>query len=340
MENQGSKEIWILIQRAENCKDASVLPVTYELLGEGKRLAEQTKERLCAVVCQKTEHTLADELFSYGADRVYFLNNEEPENYQTELWTDALEFLVKKYNPNIFLAGGTDTGHDLMARLAARLHTGLTVDCTEFKIDTKDGRLCQIRPAFGGALMASIKTLQSEIQMCTVRPGMLKRAEKQEKRTGEIIEENLIVSEENLRTKVVEKKIKTVQTQNISDARIVIGGGMGIGGREGFALLESLAKELQAGVGGTRAAANAGWITHEQMIGQTGKIIAPDLYIACGISGAVQHMSGVQHAKCVIAINNHEDAPIFRCVDYGIVGDYKEILPLLIRKIRENRAAE
>lgn len=331
MENQEKKEIWILVQIDEVSKRPLV--VTYELLGEGRKLAAHRNHRLSAVVCGNVSEILAEDLFSYGADKVYFLHREKTEFDRLENYLDDLENLIRKHEPEMLFAGSTDAGHEIMARLAVRLQTGLTVDCTSFEIDETDGHLCQIRPAFGGMLMASIKTISSSVQMSMVQANMLKNPERMKGRNGIIIRENIKGKQKYPKITILERRKQKEKACILSQASILIGGGLGIGSKEGFELLEDVAQKLHGCVVGTRAALNAGWISKEQMIGQTGHTAAPELYIACGISGAVQHMAGIKNAKCIIAINNEKNAPVFGYADYGFLGDYKKILPLLLKKI-------
>lgn len=338
MEKQEKKEIWILLQTDETSKRP--LMVTYELLGEGRKLAFQKKQGLSVVVCGNVSEILAEDLFSYGADKVYFLHREKTDVDRIETYLDDLERLIRKYEPEILFAGGTDAGHEIMARLAVRLQTGLTVDCTGFEIDETDGRLCQIRPVFGGMLMASIKTISSSVQMSMIQPNMLECPEKVKGRKGITIREAIKIEQRKPEITILERRKQKEKTCVLSQASVLIGGGLGIGSKDGFEVLGAVAQKLHGHVVGTRAALNAGWISKEQMIGQTGHTAAPELYIACGISGAVQHMAGIKNAKCIIAINKEKNAPIFEYADYGFLGDYKKILPLLLKKIENYSSSE
>lgn len=277
---------------------------------------------------------LADELIAYGADMVYQAHHQLLESYSADAYMKVIARLAEEKHPAVFLIGGTDLGRDLAPGLAARMRTGLTVDCTSFKLDKKTGQLCRIRPAFGSRLMAEIYSKNGNVQMCTIRPGMCERAVEDRNRSGEVSQVPVILRDSDIRTKMLHSFQEEIESSALLSANVVVAGGMGIGSREGFVLLEHLAKELHGAVGGTRAAVSAGFIAPEHMIGQTGLIIAPDLYIAFGISGAVQHMLGFSGAKCTVAINSDPAAPIFKEADYGIVADYKEFIPQLIRFLR------
>lgn len=325
-----SGDVWIFAQTIEN----GFHPVVYELLGEAGRLAKQLKRRICAVLIGSEKSAPAQELIAFGADTVYLVHHLLLEEYSTDGYVKVLTQLAEEKCPKLLLIGGTDLGRDLAARTAAHLKTGLTVDCTAFKLDEKTGSLCGIRPAFGSRLMAEIYSRSDNVQMCTVRPGMFERAIAAIGRRGEIIRVPVELRCSEIRTRVLESFFDEERSSELLNAGVVVGGGMGVGCEEGFELLGELAKELHGAVGGTRAAAFAGLIPHENMIGQTGHVIAPELYIACGISGAVQHMLGVSGAKCVVAINNNPDAPIFEKADYGIVADYKEFIPLWLNALK------
>ncbi|WP_125144359.1 electron transfer flavoprotein subunit alpha/FixB family protein [Clostridium transplantifaecale] len=319
--------IWIYAQT----QGEKLHPVVYELLGVGRRLADELSCPLGAMLADCRE-ALVEELFEYGADEVCIFEHSLLSQYSTDGYTKAVEQLVRERQPFALLIGGTDQGRDLAPRAAARIKTGLTVDCIEFKIEGKH-TLCQIRPAFGSRLMAEIVTVGNTVSMCTVRPGMFAPAVSVAGRRGKLWHCSLELLPSEIRTRVVESEPEEYEHRDLACARVVVAGGMGVGGREGFELLDKLSKHLGGVTGGTRPAAANGWISHEKMIGQTGRIIAPELYIACGISGAVQHMLGVGGAKCVVAINSNPDAPIFETADYGIVADYRQFIPKLIEEL-------
>lgn len=324
-------DVWIFAQKAEK----GYQPVVYELLGEGRRLAEQMGSQLCAVLIGSKESEGADELIAFGADIVYFASHRLLEHYSTDGYVKVLARLIEEKCPAVFLIGGTGMGRDLAPRIAARIKTGLTVDCTEFKLDNKKEKLCMIRPAFGSRLMAEIQLKHRGVHMCTVRLGMLQRGIADTSRRGEILRVPVILKYSDIHTKVLDTFVEKEEISDLLNARIVVAGGMGVGSQEGFELLAQLAKELHGVVGGTRAAAIAGFISHDHMIGQTGLAIVPDLYIACGISGAIQHMLGVSRAKCIVAVNTNPSAPIFEVADYGIIADYREFIPSFIDSLKK-----
>lgn len=324
-------DVWIFAQAAKD----GFHPVVYELLGEGGRLANQMGSRLCAVLIGPEESKGAEELIAFGADIVYLAHHRLLEGYSTDGYVKVLAALIEENHPSVFLFGGTDMGRDLAPRTAARIKTGLTVDCTAFKMDDNKGKLCMIRPAFGSRLMAEIHLKHRGVQMCTVRPGMFKRGNADMSRRGEILRVPVVLKNSEIHTRVIETFLEKESISDLQSARVIVAGGMGVGSKEGFDLLKQLANELHGAVGGTRAAAFAGFISHDHIIGQTGLIVAPDLYIACGISGAVQHMLGVSGAKCIVAVNNNPDAPIFEEADYGIAADYREFIPSFINFLKK-----
>lgn len=346
-ENRKASEggaVWVYAQRRES----GIHPAVLELLGAGRTLAQELSRPLAAVLAGGTkerEHTkqLAKELIACGADEVHLAEHDLLETYSTDGHVKAVVQLIGEENPSIILLAGTDEGRDLAPRAAARLKTGLTVDCTELKIE--DGKLCQIRPAFGSRLMAEIVTKGDGPSMCTVRPGMFSPAVREESRVngaesgdsgleGRLFLHTVKIDPSEIRTRVLSSRREEKKSDGLLEARTVVAGGMGIGKEEGFELLEQLASELGGAVGATRPAAAEGWISHDRMIGQTGRIIAPDLYFAVGLSGAVQHMLGVAGAKCIVAVNQNEAAPVFEAADYGIVADYREFLPKFAEKLR------
>jgi len=307
--------------------------VSLELLGVGRRLADQLGVALSAALIGATEKE-AEELIKWGAEKVYLCDREEMKDFNDEPYTGLLTYLIKEYKPEIVLAGATPIGRSFFPRVAARLSTGLTADCTSLDIDGDSRNFLQIRPAFGGNIMATILCPNRRPQMATVRPRVMKKGEYDESRKGEIVEVD--VEKLESRTRVLEsiKEVSEVVV-NLHEADIIVSGGRGMGGPEGFKLLESLASLLDGAVGASRAAVDEGWIGYSHQVGQTGKTVCPRIYVACGISGAVQHLVGMQSSDIIIAINKNPDAPIFNVASHGIVGDAKEILPLLINKIKE-----
>ena len=326
---QGFKGVWVFAEQRSN----KVASVAYELLGAGRRLADELNAELSAVLFGAPDSE-ARELIRWGADKVYFSKDQIFEKFNDEPYSEMLSSLIKEYRPEIVLAGATPIGRSFIPRIAAKLRTGLTADCTSLEIDKETGNLLQIRPAFGGNIMATILCPNNRPQMATVRPRVMKRGQYNEGKTGEIIH----VNAENIssRTKVLDR-IKEVSdvAVNLQEADIIVSGGRGLVEPKGFKLLEELAELLGGAIGASRAAVDEGWIPYSHQVGQTGKTVCPKIYIACGISGAVQHLVGMQSSDVIVAINKNPDAPIFNVATYGIVGDLYEIVPLLIKKIKE-----
>lgn len=323
------KGVWVFAEQ----RDGMVAPIAYELLGAGRRLADELKTELSAVLFGSTEDQ-AKELIKWGADKVYHCKYPIFEKFNDEPYSMLLTRLINNHRPEIVLAGATPIGRSFIPRVAARVRTGLTADCTALEIDKDSGNLLQIRPAFGGNIMATIVCPNHRPQIATVRPRVMKRGEYNADRKGEIIP----VSADNIssRTKVLET-IKEVSEcmVNLQEAEVIVSGGRGLGRPEGFRMLEELAELLGGAVGASRAVVDEGWIPYSHQVGQTGKTVCPKIYIACGISGAVQHLVGMQSSDIIIAINKNPEAPIFNVATYGIVGDVYEVVPLLIKKIRE-----
>jgi electron transfer flavoprotein alpha subunit len=308
--------------------------VSFELLGEARRLAEKLNCRVYAVALGDDALEQAPSLVSHGADVVLTVGDPRLNTFNDELHAHVLAELIRRYKPEIVLVGATTYGRSLAPRVAARLDTGLTADCTVLDIEEDTGILLQTRPAFGGNLMATIVCRDRRPQMASVRPGVMKAMPEDLKRTG-IIKKCEISLPGQLRTRVVAENRTSSSQVSISDAEVVIAVGKGIGGMENVRMAEELAKTINGSLGASRAAVDAGWVDYGRQIGQTGKTIAPKLYIACGISGAVQHTAGMAAADTIVAINKDPDAPIFKIAHYGIVGDVREVLPELIRAIRE-----
>jgi electron transfer flavoprotein alpha subunit len=337
VEKEGTKEIdlkaykgvWIFAEQ----RSGKVASVAYELLGIGRNLADGLKTELSAILFGAPESE-AQELIKWGADKVYFSKDQIFEKFNDEPYSQLITSLIREHKPEIVLAGATPIGRSFIPRVAARLRTGLTADCTALEIDKETGNILQIRPAFGGNIMATILCPNNRPQMSTVRPRVMKRGQYDEDRVGEII--NLKAEGITLRTKVLEtiKEVSDI-TVNLQEADIIVSGGRGLGDPKGFKLIEELAELLGGAVGSSRAAVDAGWISYRHQVGQTGKTVCPKIYFACGISGAVQHLVGMQSSDIIIAINKNQDAPIFNIATYGIVGDLYEIVPLLIKKIKE-----
>ena len=309
---------------------------TLELLGEGRRLADRLRAELSAVLLGDGVGEMGAELFAYGADKLYLAQDPVLAHYRTGPYTDVLAGLINQHKPEIVLISATPQGRDLAPRVAARLSAGLTADCTGLDIDESERLLVQTRPAFGGNLMATIVSRHARPQMATVRPGVMKALEPDPSRTGEVVNVPVHLDERSMLTKIVEiVQLDTDGRVNLQDAEIFVSGGRGLGKPENFALIRELAEALGGAVGASRAAVDAGWIPAYHQVGQTGRTVQPKLYIACGISGAVQHLAGMSSADCIIAINKDPAAPIFNIATYSIVGDLFEIVPALTRKLRE-----
>lgn len=327
----GSYEgIWIFAEQHQG----RLAEVVRELLGAAQDLAAQRQTQVAAALLGHDVSWMVDELFAYGADRVYLVEHLELTSYRTEPYAHVLAKLVEEFKPEIFLLGATPLGRDLAPRLARRLGTGLTADCTELAIDPEEKILLQTRPAFGGNLMATIACPHHRPQMVTVRPGVMRKKKPDYGRRGEAVRRSYEIPPQCLRTRVLEVVEQARTTVNLEEAEIIIAGGRGLGGPEGFKKLEEVAGLLGATVGASRAAVDAGWISREHQVGQTGKTVKPKLYIACGISGAVQHLAGMQNSECIVAINTDPEAPIFKVADYGIVGDVHQVLPVLVEELK------
>lgn len=323
------KNVWVFAEQREGV----ITPVVIELLGEGRKLADEIGVNLCAILLGKNVDSMAKELVAYGADTVYTADDELLEKFTTDAYTKVITDAINEFKPEIVLYGATHIGRDLAPRIASRVSTGLTADCTKLEIDPDDKKLKQTRPAFGGNIMATIICPNTRPQMSTVRPGVMEKAEKNDSRDGKIVPISFNLSKDDIRVEV----IKTVKTKkdlvSLTDANIIVSGGLGMGGPEGFEMLKQLADKLGGVVGASRAAVDAGWIDHSHQVGQTGTTVKPNLYIACGISGAIQHLAGMQNSDFIIAINKNETAPILDIADYGIVGDVKDIVPLITEKL-------
>jgi electron transfer flavoprotein alpha subunit len=327
--------VWVFAEQ----RGGTVMNITYELLGEGKKLAGSLGCELAAVLAGHNIEHRAAELYAYGADVVYLVDDPELLNYRTESYAGAITALVKEYKPEILLIGATNIGRDLGPRIAGQLGTGLTADCTELSIDSVDKLLQQTRPAFGGNIMATILCPNTRPQMSTVRPGVMKKIEPLFGRTGKLVRCPYPRDQIKVRT-VVKSIIKEAgRVVNLEEAQVIVSGGRGLGRPEGFTLLEEVARKLGGIVGASRGAVDAGWIASNHQVGQTGKTVHPKIYIACGISGAIQHVAGMQNSKLIIAINKNPRAPIFKVADYGLTGDIYQILPLFLEELDSGGSA-
>ncbi len=311
-----------------------------ELLGAGQKLAGTLHQELAAALLGSEVEALCPMLFAHGADKVYLLEEEELKQYRTEPYADALSGVITQYKPSVVLFGATTTGRDLAPRIAARLRTGLTADCTGLEIEDKTGLLLQVRPAFGGNIMATIKCANHRPQMATVRPKVMKKPIPDFSRRGEMIRIDGRVASKSLRTRILQIIEAADQMVNLEEAEIVVSGGRGLEKAENFHLLEKLASVLGGAVGASRAAVDAGWKPHPFQVGQTGKTVCPKLYIACGISGAIQHLVGMQTSDIVVAINKDPEAPILKVADFGIVGDLFQVVPAFTQVVRKLKGGE
>ena len=323
------KGVWVFAEQ----RDSELLNVAIELVGEGRKIADELETELTAVLLGKDVDNLASKLIKYGADRVIYADHELLNVYTTDGYTKVICELIDERKPEIFLIGATNIGRDLGPRISARVHTGLTADCTKLDVDLENRRLLQTRPAFGGNLMATIICPDHRPQMSTVRPGVMQKARFNEDNNGEIIKFTPEIEDKDIIARVVEVIRGGKAEVELEESKIIVSGGRGMGNLEGFELLEELANKLGGVVGASRATVDAGWIEQGHQVGQTGKTVRPTLYIACGISGAIQHLAGMQESKTIVAINKDPNAPIFKIADYGIVGDVYEILPELISSL-------
>jgi electron transfer flavoprotein alpha subunit len=331
-ELQEYHDVWVYVEHAQD----QPAHVSWELIGVGAELAKARKSQVCAVVLGDQIGHLCHEAFAYGADQAYVIDTPVFRNYRTEPYYKAICFLVKKYKPEIMLIGATGEGRDLGGAIATELSTGLTADCTGLAIDEK-GFLLQTRPAFGGNIMATILTERTRPQMSTVRPHVMPIPPRDGKRQGVIVRESFDIKEESIFAKVLElidDRKPGAETLDIAAADIIVSGGRGMQNPDNFKILKELADELGGVVGSSRAAVDAGWMPPERQVGQTGKTVRPKIYIACGISGAIQHLVGMQESNVIIAINRDKQAPIFEVATYGIVGDLFKVVPALTNYIR------
>lgn len=324
------KGVWVFAEQ----RDGVIASVVYELLNKARQLADDLDTYVGAVLLGKDVKKKAQELICRGADKVFVIDSPALEHYIAENYTKAIAGLVGIYKPEIILAGATTTGRSLVSRIAVTLYTGLTADCTALDIDKQRKILVQTRPAFGGNIMARIICPDFRPQMATVRHKVMPEAEYQASRSGEIIEETFELSQVDTRVKFLDFIKEATSTVNLAEADIIVSGGRGLGDASNFKLIEELADALGAAVGSSRACVDAGWIAYSHQVGQTGRTVCPKMYIACGISGQIQHLVGMQSSKVIIAINKDPQAPIFKVANYGIVGDLFKVIPLLIKSLR------
>ncbi len=329
-----TKDLWVFVETNE---DGTAKNVGIELLTPGKMMAGKQGGALAAVVIGHNVDAAVAAANEHGADKIIVVDGPEYAHYTTDAYTIAVCTLVEKYGPTSMLIGATNNGRDLGPRVSCRLKTGLTADCTALDIDEESGNVAWTRPAFGGNLMATILCPDHRPQIGTVRPGVFKKSDAVAG-AAEIIKEEINIPAEKIRTQVLEiLQEMSDEKVDLESAEIIVSGGRGVGGPEGFEPVRALAKELGATVGASRAAVDSGWISHAHQVGQTGKTVGPKLYIACGISGAIQHLAGMSGSDVIVAINKDPDAPIFDVADYGVVGNLFEVLPVLTEEIKKAR---
>jgi len=324
--------VWIIAEQ----RHGKLNPVSLELLGEARQLASELNQEVAALLLGNNDvASMSETLIQHGANRVLLVRHPELQEYRTNVYTDTIETIVRSRQPNILLIGATLLGRDLAPRLARRLQTGLTADCTGLTIDPDEKILLQTRPAFGGNIMATIVCRYSRPQMATVRPGVMVARKIPENRG--IVEEIPITVSPRTNTARIIETIRTAGRKiKLNDARAIVAGGRGLGNAAAFSQLEKLAEVIDGEIAGTRIAVENGWIPVERQVGQTGQTVRPELYIACGISGAVQHRAGMMNSRYIIAINKDANAPIFKIADWGIVGDVHQVIPELTSQLQED----
>ncbi len=343
------KDVWVYTEQ----RNGKLMKVALELLGEGYRLSREIGDaKVCAVLVGNETNGLVDELYAYGADTVYQISDPLLAQYTTDGYAKVMADAIQAYKPEIVLFGATHIGRDLAPRIAARLDTGLTADCTRLDINTgkymeyleryttastkgldpesKDTGLKQTRPAFGGNLMATIVTPRTRPQMATVRPGVMDKLEKKENAKGKLVKVKAQLTESDIHVAVTEVVKAAKELVSLTDADIICSGGRGLGSADGFALMREFADKVGGMVGASRAAVDSGWIEQSHQVGQTGTTVKPKIYFACGISGAIQHLAGMQTSDIIVAINKDPDAPMMQIADYAICGDLKKVIPEII----------
>jgi len=327
----GYKDVWVFVE----VERGKINTVSYELLGKARELANDLHSKVVAVLLGYNLDEKAQTLIYRGADKVITVDKPELENFISENYANVISHLIKKHKPEIFLAGATTCGRSLVSRIAVTIYTGLTADCTGLHIDKEKKLLVQTRPAFGGNIMAQIVSPNHRPQMSTVRHKVMQESLEDLKRKGEVVPEILDGSFIDNRVKFIQFIQEEISKVNLSDADIIVSGGRGIADPKNFKLIGELADALGGAVGASRAAVDAGWIPYSHQVGQTGRTVAPKMYVACGISGQIQHLVGMQSSKIIVAINKDPDAPIFKVANYGLVGDLFKIIPLLIKQFKE-----
>ncbi|GAA0126678.1 electron transfer flavoprotein subunit alpha/FixB family protein [Clostridium sp. CTA-19] len=324
------KGVWVFAEQ----RDGELQKVSLELLGKGREIADKLGVELTALLIGHNVEGMAKELTAYGADKVLLADKEELAHYTTDGYAKVITDLANSHKPEVIFIGATFIGRDLGPRVAARLSTGLTADCTALDIDPENKNLLMTRPAFGGNLMATIMCGDNRPQMSTVRPGVFEKLEKDTNKEVKIEKAVFKLEKSDIRTQVLEVKKILKEVADIIEADILVSGGRGVGCKENFDILKELADEIGGTLSGSRAAVDNGWIDKALQVGQTGKTVRPQIYIACGISGAIQHLAGMQDSNYIIAINKDADAPIMQVADVGLVGDYQKIVPELVQQLK------
>ena len=327
----GYRGIWVFAEQ----RKGKVEGVAYELLGEGRKLADKLQVPLSAILLGHNVAGQAAELIAHGANKVYLYEDPLLENFQDDTYGEVFIKLIEEEKPEIILIGATSIGRSLAPKVALRIRTGLTADCTGLEVDTLNRNLLQTRPAFGGNIMATIICPNYRPQMSTVRHKVMKKAPRDANRQGEVIKKQFDFTKINIKTKILNIVEEVTKTINIAEADIIVSGGRGMGSPDNFKLLEELAQVLGAAVGSSRAAVDAGWMPYSHQVGQTGRTVCPKLYIACGISGAIQHLVGMQSSDVIVAINKDPQAPIFKLATFGIEGDVLQVVPALTKQFKK-----
>lgn len=331
-----SKGILVYIEQ----RDKTIQNVSLELLGKARELAASGGEPVIAALLGHDVRAHAETLIARGADEVVIVDDAILAEYMTEPYAKGVTAIIEQTKPSAVLFGATSIGRDLAPRISARIHTGLTADCTSLNIEAESGNLLMTRPAFGGNIMATIVCAEHRPQMATVRPGVMKALPADTSRTGTVQVMPITFEESDRNVKILEVVKEAKKACDISAAKCLVSGGRGIGGAQGFPMLAELADVLGGEVSSSRACVDACWIAKERQVGQTGKTVRPELYVACGISGAIQHLAGMEESEFIVAINKNNTAPIFEAADLGIVGDVKQIVPKLTEAIKAYKAAE
>jgi electron transfer flavoprotein alpha subunit len=328
-----NSEVWVLAEQQES----EIKGIAYELVSEGRKLANALGTELCAI-CLGHSVKGIESLIAHGADRVYLVDDPALANQEEDLYTKALVDLIRQHRPEILLAGATSLGRSFIPRVAAVLETGLAANCTALEIDPERRLLLQTRPTYGGNLMATIVCPEKRPQIATVRPHAFKKGEPKESRQGEIIQVDFDKESVTSRTKILHLIKDLTEKVKLEEADIIVCGGRGLGEAKNFQIIAELAEILDAALGSSRPPVDDGWISYSHQVGQTGKTVSPKLYIACGISGAPQHLAGMQTSEIIVAINEDPKAPIFEIATYGIVGNLFKVVPLLTARLRETRS--